>query len=522
MHPADEFEAMHELVVRGKTVEDVAAAFGVLPIVVKRRLRLANIAPSIFQLYRDDEANLAQLEALALTDDHTKQEHVWQALPEYQRQPHRIRDLLTSESVSTKEDRVAKYVGVAAYEKAGGVVTKDLFSDNDAGYMADVPLLEKLAMDKLTKYSKKLAQEGYAWVDINLRASYSEVNAYGKPRKIIRAATDEELLIHAQLEKDQQQLEDDGEKLQANADTTDEEIDAISDRETALEKRWQAYEALLESPHADDAAITGALLTLDASGKIFVHRNLIRPSDKKQIVQAAKAEANQGDSAEDEKQRPAHSEKLTRHLTAMRTAALQAELMQRPDVALVALTYRLAKRAFYQYNYSDSIVKVSTEFVPLTTNAPDVEQSKAWEAIEAKRNELKRLLPADDDKDTLLAWMLDQEQKVILDLMAFCIATAVNTIQFNDNTNPEFEQIGAAVDLNMSNWWTPTQQSYFNHVSKQRIVDVVTEAVSLNDALPFAAMKKTIAAEAAERAVAGCNWLPPMMKLHSATAGAAM
>jgi len=41
MHPADEFAAFAKLIGQGKSVEDVAAAFGVTPLVVKRRMKLA-------------------------------------------------------------------------------------------------------------------------------------------------------------------------------------------------------------------------------------------------------------------------------------------------------------------------------------------------------------------------------------------------------------------------------------------------------------------------------------------------
>ena len=40
MHPADEFAAFAKLIGQGKSVEDVAAAFGVTPLVVKRRMKL--------------------------------------------------------------------------------------------------------------------------------------------------------------------------------------------------------------------------------------------------------------------------------------------------------------------------------------------------------------------------------------------------------------------------------------------------------------------------------------------------
>ena len=65
MHPADQFEAFRALVDAGQSVEDVAARFGVAPLVVQRRLKLANVAPAFIALYRRaDEATLEHLMAL--------------------------------------------------------------------------------------------------------------------------------------------------------------------------------------------------------------------------------------------------------------------------------------------------------------------------------------------------------------------------------------------------------------------------------------------------------------------------
>ncbi|KNH05869.1 putative plasmid stabilization protein [Candidatus Burkholderia brachyanthoides] len=46
MHPADEFEAFAALVREGRPIEDIAADFGVSPLVVQRRLKLAMSRPA--------------------------------------------------------------------------------------------------------------------------------------------------------------------------------------------------------------------------------------------------------------------------------------------------------------------------------------------------------------------------------------------------------------------------------------------------------------------------------------------
>lgn len=55
MHPADEFEAFRQLIDAGQSIEDVAARFGVTPLVVERRLKLANVSPKFVALYREGE-----------------------------------------------------------------------------------------------------------------------------------------------------------------------------------------------------------------------------------------------------------------------------------------------------------------------------------------------------------------------------------------------------------------------------------------------------------------------------------
>ena len=74
MHPADQFEAFAALVAEGRPIEDIAADFSVTPLVVQRRLKLANVSPRLMADYRADAVSLDQLMALAITDDHTAQE----------------------------------------------------------------------------------------------------------------------------------------------------------------------------------------------------------------------------------------------------------------------------------------------------------------------------------------------------------------------------------------------------------------------------------------------------------------
>jgi len=145
MHPADEFDAFKALIDNGMPPADVAARFGVTETVVKQRLKLASVSPVVLDAYRNGEMTLQHVMAFTVTDDHEAQKRVWQGLPEYQKgNSDCIRDVLTEDEI-TASDRRLKFVTLKAYEKAGGTVRRDLFSQDDHGvFIDDIVLLETL------------------------------------------------------------------------------------------------------------------------------------------------------------------------------------------------------------------------------------------------------------------------------------------------------------------------------------------------------------------------------------------
>jgi len=77
------------------------------------------------------------------------------------------------------------------------------------------------------------------------------------------------------------------------------------------------------------------------------------------------------------------------------------------------------------------------------------------------------------------------------------------------------------LEVDMTKYWTPTQSSYLNHVSKARIAEVVSTAVSPEAAATLAAMKKGDAAATAELRLAGTGWLPEVLVKRDTLDGAA-
>lgn len=146
MHPADQFEAFAALVAEGRSIEAIAADFSVTPLVVQRRLKLANVSPRLLADYRAEAVTLDQLMALAITDDHAAQESAFYDAPTWQRQPSALRDRLTEREIDAHRHPLVRFVGLDTYEASGGGIRRDLFAEGDTGvYLTDAALLERLA-----------------------------------------------------------------------------------------------------------------------------------------------------------------------------------------------------------------------------------------------------------------------------------------------------------------------------------------------------------------------------------------
>ena len=111
LHPLDQFRAFQAMREKGRIEEEIAAAFFVLASVVKQRLKLAAIAPSLLDAYAEEEMTLDQLRAFTVNPDHARQEF-WEALQRhYSRQPYEIRRMLTEGAVRASDKR-AQFVGL--------------------------------------------------------------------------------------------------------------------------------------------------------------------------------------------------------------------------------------------------------------------------------------------------------------------------------------------------------------------------------------------------------------------------
>ncbi len=166
LHPLDQFRAFLSLRDKGMSEEEIAAAFFVSVQVVKQRLKLASVAPKLLETYAEDGMTLDQLMAFTVNSDHERQEQVWDALQRsHNKEAYYIRRLLTEGAVRASDKR-AQFVGIEAYEASGGAVMRDLFQQDDGGWLQDPVLLDRLVAEKLEREAEAVRAEGWKWVEV--------------------------------------------------------------------------------------------------------------------------------------------------------------------------------------------------------------------------------------------------------------------------------------------------------------------------------------------------------------------
>lgn len=519
MHPADQFEAFAALVAEGRSIEDIAADFSVTPLVVQRRLKLANVSPRLLADYRAEVVTLDQLMALAITDDHAAQEAAFYDAPTWQRSPHSLRDRLTEREIDAYRHPLVRFVGLDTYEQEGGGIRRDLFAEGDKGvYLTDAALLERLARDKLASLAAEVKAEGWAWVDATPGMTHADLHAFKQAPRERREPGKREA---QRIEKLQAKLHDLAEAMDAALDADDEEkADALQEEGEAVGEQLQALEGGLQDYAGNVKAAAGAIVTIDRDGAAVIHRGLLRETEAEALRTLERlrqgfgsTDAENDDEGEDAAQpkTAAMSDRLAQRLSAHRTTALQIEVARHPQVALAALVHGMVQTVLQESHYSHDLplgVRLTAQD-RLEGMAPDWPESPAAVALRELQQVAGEALP--EDSAELFAALLAKSQDELVRLLAVCVASTVDVVTPRATPHQPGEELAQAVGLDMAAWWQPTAEGYFKHVSKAVILGAVG-AFAPESVARLTKLKKADIASEAERLADGTGWMPAIFK----------
>ena len=544
LHPLDQFRAFKTLSDTGLSEEDIAARHFVSLAIVKQRLRLASVSPKLHEVYAEDGMTLEQLMAFSVTADQARQEQVWENVSRsgYD-EPYQIRRMLTEETVRAS-DRRAQFVGLDAYEQAGGGILRDLFEHDDGGWLQDVALLDRLVTEKLTAEAETIAKEGWKWISVAVDFAYGHANGLreleGKPADL---TIEEQATIDA-LNAEQAKLEFDYQDADELPDEVDQRLGEIEAALMAFEERLVVY---------DPAEIVraGVFVSIDSEGRLSVDRGYVRPEDEApasdpEIGQGVDASSTEGLEAGASVQRtaisvaghPAETEeddedpakpmpdRLIIELTAHRTLALRDALAENPAITFQAVLHNFVLTAFYRFASSGSCLEIGLRTPDFPAQAPGLRESVSAKAVEARHEDWKERLPKSEADLWEALTALDGTAQA--SLFAHCASFAVNAVyepanRYNQGrvsahgVRARLDQadvLARAVGLDMVQaGWKPTVDNYLGRVTKPRILEAVRQAKGEPSAQLIDHLKKADMAREAERLLDGSGWLPEPLRL---------
>ena len=519
MHPADEFAAMAGLIDSGVTVEAVAARFGVSERHVRQRLKLGKLAPELLDAFRAGKLSLEVVSAFTLGADHPAQLAVWgQLRDQHYVSPHQIRRLLTGSAVPLDSD-LGLFVGVEAYEAAGGRVTRDLFSGEDNGFLDDAALVNRLAIEKLEQKASELRAD-WAWAKAVLDPDYGFLSQY---RRIEPLPAEYSPEIAAELDRIEARLEELGE-------LPDEELsdDLMMEAARLEERRDEIIETTeVEAVYSEaDRRRAGVIVTIGDEGEFLIHQGLIERASSATAADAGEQGDGEpdGDDADDFPNRP---RTLTTTLSGQRDRAMSPEQQIRKQCGFSQAhvddlkTYRLQiTRAYLAddfavafdlalyalctdligHGYRDHSLDLRASETPLRSTLNDLAGTAADRLLTAREAALDTAwldLPPEQGFAALSALSAEAKQR----LFAWCVALMLKPqLAIEDDADPVIEAAGRRLAIPFADLWRPDAANYWGRVKKAHALDVAKDILGPRWARDHELDRKPLLAEALEAA----------------------
>ena len=535
MHPADQVEAFSALAREGASLAGIAARFGVSERTVEQRLRLGNAAPEIIEGYRAGQIDLETLKAFAVTTDRARQLAVWGRISQqgYRPSSWQVRQALTQDRIPARA-AIATFVGVDAYEAAGGIVDRDLFADQyeEGTWFEDSDLLSRLATERLQAAADELATR-WKWAEPRIEVSYTDLAGFGRVEATPAEMTDDEKAECERLNVRHEEL--------VNMDE-DEWTEELMEEAATVERRLHEIDEQVEARAVfsdEKMAIAGAVVTIGNDGNMQLILGLVKPED----VPAPDAGGTPGDSPDATTTAPgshaassatdvappalpprpvdkeAEARKqagvgigLADDLRAIRTTLVKAHLADDFDAAFDLALYQMARAVFvngYHDHALDISVRGTANRPPIRNNDDTFHRANPGEAMLDDVSALAfDWLTIEDGKESfaaLSALPLDAKQA----LFAACVARSLKgQLSFEADARPETEATIARLDIDFARHLRPGADIYWSRIRKDRMLKVARNTLGDEWVQAHRKDKKPDLADAMEAAFADTQVLP--------------
>lgn len=492
MTPAEQFKAFAAMKEQGKGEQEIAVTFAVSVNHVSKLLKLANVSPVIFSAFVEGEIDLERMQAFAVTDDHAKQDEVFASLGKYVA-PYSIRRAIMDEKVESTDTRV-KFVGLDTYEARGGKVETDLFQE--ISYLDDAILLESLVLEKLEAAAEQYREAGWNWVGTSISFDYSDRALYGAVSKQHIGLPDDEQKMLDAYEAEYAELD----AHMVSGDFTEEQLNRADELETLIHALSDKARGFTEH----DKAKAGVMLYIGYDGQLQISEGLVRAEDKE----------NTNKQANKQNSKNRISARLLQDMSVHYTSAVRDKVMNNPALAYDAMLVSLVQSTFH-YG-SEKPLTVSFTRQKLDYHSDSIKNADSYKAYQAVYDAWEVIIPK--EREALWQWVESCAAEQKAQLFAFCVSGNIDCIQHNrPNANPLYHTrpLEARADVDMADYWQPTQENYLSMVRKAQMLEAVAEACGQRQASHMMKLKTSELRKRAEALICGKGWLPPELKRES-------
>ncbi|WP_454888837.1 ParB/RepB/Spo0J family partition protein [Sphingobium indicum] len=492
MHPADAIRAFGTMAAEGHSEEAIAHRYGYDSREVRKMLALASISPKVINALAADKIDLACAQAFTLTDDHKRQERVLKRA----RTAHEVRSLLTESKVTTGH-RLFRFIGMDAYEQAGGTITGDLFSKDSEGYANDAELVQRLVDEKLDRLTSEAEAEGWGEVIAAEQTPYESYNwhrVYADQKVQRMTEADEAALAELQAKREARLavLAEDGEQDEDFEPEWDDEVAEIDAEIEKIGEVERSYSAEVKA---------GALLLI-----VIDHQGQTTTTAYTRKAQRSVARASDGSALP----RPLYDARMTEELSRMRTAALQSEVAKNQrlafavllDALLPILTSAFASPHAVQLRAGTGIQEPTQHFDYNTR-----EMGSPFEGVA----DLIGSVP--ETAEARFQWVLALDDDAVARMLAACSGALIDARQGKYAEKERLQsadRIARAANLDMREHWEGGVE-FFGAISKKAMMAALTEACGPQAAENCAKLRKQDLALACADRIPGRGWLPPAL-----------
>ncbi len=483
LHPVEEFRAFSgyyadvrkQKLPHEDAVMTIARRFGISAKYVEQSLALANLDDAVLDAWVKGEIEQDAAQAFTLCPDKKSQAAIFAKLQKQSRGSIDRSDVKNALRIAHgNPGRLLNTIGIEAYEKRGGKVTRDLFGADHV--VSNEKLAKAMSIEAVAAKCDALVKEGWAWAipadDVQNRHAYGQVGIKARP-------TPEEDAKLAQLRDiidDYGADDDDQENASAEYDALQAAIDA------------RAFTA-------EQKAKSGCFVDINHLGNLTVDAGKTKPEERKAVqAQERKAEkkkaAKSGKAPEPAAMSAALTQRLSEQLTKAAAEAVKAE-------PALGLTFTLAALLA-----SGGRFGAARDAICISNNGMLADESKSL-SFKAAYDRASKMKPAEQ-----------------LKLLAEIIGTAFSFVVYRPEQAPLIKGGDAklvcdeidAKAMNASLRKTFDAADYFGNVAKAVVLKAITEAVNADEARKVSGKPKGEIAKFATANVPKTGWLPPELR----------